>query len=292
MERVAELVRLRGLLAFPAPARSIHPVATERVALEAGEQVVEDLLPDPATAARRQLEPFPVAREVAGLLQATGQVVERVEVTDRLVSEQVADLVPIERGEIAGTLDVGERIFQPVHGREPLDLGKGALEAERLVATERDAFAQPAGQQEVEVRRQLGEIDEEAVVAQERVHHRFELGPLLGRHRAQERLHRGHPRGQLVDDVVEALGAREELAVLGQELADVGVAAPDALPDELVEVANHLPVGGEVLGAHRPDGVRHAGHVLVEHLASELADEVVVALSRLGFEEVVVAQAA
>ena len=62
--------------------------------------------------------------------------------------------------------------------------------------------------------------------------------------------------------------------------------------DELVEVAHHLAVGGEVLGAHRPDGVRHAGHVLVEHLAPEPADEVVVALARLGFEEVVVAQAA
>ena len=292
MERVAELVRLGGLLALPAPTGPVHAVTAERVALEPREEVVEDLLADPPAAPRRELQPLPVAREVAGLLESAGQVIERVEVADRLVAQQVAHLVAVDVGEIARTLDVGEGVLHAVHRREPFDLGQGAFESERLVAAERDALTKAAGQEQVQVRRELGEVDQQPVVAQERLHHRFELGPLLRRHRPQEGLHRGHARGELVDDVVEALGAGEEAAVLRQELADVRVAAADPLPDELVEVADHLAVRGEVLRAHGADRVRHARDVLVEHLATELADEVVVALAGLGLEEVVVAETA
>ena len=48
--------------------------------------------------ARGELEPLPVAGEVAGLLEPAGEVVERVEVAHRVVAEQVADLVAIDRG--------------------------------------------------------------------------------------------------------------------------------------------------------------------------------------------------
>ena len=145
---------------------------------------------------------------------------------------------------------------------------------------ERDPLAQAAGQQQVEVARELGEVHAEPVVLEERVHHRLELGALLGRHRAQERLHRGHPRGELVDDVVEGPGAREEPAVLREELADVRVVAADPLAEELVEVAHHLAVRGEVLRAHRADRVRQALHVLVEHLPAEPVDERVEPVAR------------
>ena len=175
---------------------------------------------------------------------------------------------------------------------EPRDLGERAVEPERLVAAERDALAEPAGQQQVEVRGELGEVDQQPVVAQQRLHHRLELGPLLRAHRAQERLHRGHPLRELVDDVVERPGAREEPAVLGEELRGVRVAAADPLADELVEVADHLAVGREVLRRHRPDGVGHAGHELVEDLPAEPLDELVEALAGVGLEEVVVLQAA
>ena len=292
VERVAELVRLGRLVALPSPAAAIDPVATERVALEPREQVVEDLLADLAAAARGQLQPLAVAGQVAGFLEPPSEVVERIELARGVVAEQVAHLVAIDGGQVGRRLDVGQGVGQLVHRLEPGDLGERALEPERLVATERHPIAEPARQQEVEVRGELGEVDQEPVVAQQRLHHRLELGALLRAHRAHQRLHRGHPLGELVDDVVEGPGAREELAVLGQELRRVRVAATDPLADQLVEVAHHLAVGGEVLRAHRPDRLGHALDELVEDLALEPLDELVEALARVRLEEVVVLQAA
>ena len=196
------------------------------------------------------------------------------------------------RGQVGRRFDVGQGVGQLVHRLEPGDLRQCALEAERLVATERHPVAEPARQQQVEVRGELGEVDQEPVVAQQRLHHRLELGALLRAHRAHQRLHRGHPLGELVDDVVEGPGAREELAVLGQELRRVRVAATDPLADQLVEVADHLAVRGEVLRAHRLDRLGHPFDELVEHLALELLDELVEPLARVRLEEVVVLQAA
>ena len=168
-------------------------MAAERVALEPREQVVEDLLADAPAAARRELQVLAVAGQVAGRLEAPGQGVERVEVAHRVVAEQVADLVAVQAGEVVRAVDVGERVAQAIHRRELVDPGEGARETERLVAAERHALAEPARQQQVEVRGQLGEVDEQAVVPEEGLHHRLELGPLLRAHRAEQRLHRGHP---------------------------------------------------------------------------------------------------
>ncbi len=88
------------------------------------------------------------------------------------------------------------------------------------------------------------------------------------------------------------LRPREEPAVLGEELADVRVAAADPFADELVEVAHHLAVGGEVLGAHRTDRLGHAGHVLVEHLAAKPLHERPEPVARARLEEVVVLERA
>ncbi len=101
MERVAELVRLGRLVALATAPGPIDPVAPERVPLQPREQVVEHLLADLATAARRELEPLAVARQVAGLLEAPGQLVERVQIADRLVTHEVAHLVAIDPSEIA-----------------------------------------------------------------------------------------------------------------------------------------------------------------------------------------------
>ena len=80
--------------------------------------------------------------------------------------------------------------------------------------------------------------------------------------------------------------------VLGQELRRVRVAATDPLADQLVEVAHHLAVGGEVLRAHRPDRLGHPLDELIEDLALEPLDELIEALARVRLEEVVVLQAA
>ena len=64
----------------------------------------------------------PCARQVAGRLESPGQIVERIEVSHAFVAEQVAHLVAIERREVAGALDVGQGILEPVHRLEPGDL--------------------------------------------------------------------------------------------------------------------------------------------------------------------------
>ena len=61
---------------------------------------------------------------------------------------------------------------------------------------------------------------------------------------------------------------------------------------QLVEVADHLAVRGEVLGRHRPDRVAHPADELVEDLLAEPLDELVEPLARVGLEEVVLAQVA
>ena len=141
--------------------------------------------------------------------------------------------------------------LEPVERLEPAELLERRLEAHRLVAAEPDPVAEPAGQQLVEVGGELGEVPAQPVVAQQRVDRVLELRPLLGRERPHERLHRRHPVGQLVDDVVERRGAREERAVLGQELVDVVLArlvAREPLREQPVEVLDHL--------ALRPRGPR------------------------------------
>ena len=128
MERVAELVGLCGLLTFTATPLPIDAVTAECVALQAGEQVVEDLLADLPRPARGQLEPLAVARQVAGFLEAPGEVVEGVEVASRVVAHELADLVAVDRGEITGRFDVHQRVLEALHGLHPGDLGQGAIE--------------------------------------------------------------------------------------------------------------------------------------------------------------------
>ena len=166
MERVAELVRLGRLVALAAAAAAVDPVATERVALEPREQVVQDLLADLPAAARGQLHVLAVAGQVAGLLEPAGEVVQGLELAQGVVAEQVADLVAIDGGEVGRRRDVGQRVLQPVHRLEPADLREGTVQPQRLLATERDTVTEPAGQEQVEVRRELGEVDEDAVVAE------------------------------------------------------------------------------------------------------------------------------
>ena len=80
--------------------------------------------------------------------------------------------------------------------------------------------------------------------------------------------------------------------MLGKELGRIRLAAADPLADQLVEVADHLAVGGQVLRGHRLDRLGHPRHELVEDLALELLDELIEPFAGARLHEVVVLETA
>ena len=69
----------------------------------------------------------------------------------------------------------------------------------------------PSGSSCVERRGELGQVPAQPVVAEQRVHHVLQLLALVGAQRLHQRLHLGHARGELLDDVVERLAPGKTL---------------------------------------------------------------------------------
>ena len=164
------------------------------------------------------------------------------------------------------------------------------VQAEGLVAAKSEPLAQASGQQLVERGRELGQVPAQSVVPQQGIDHRLQLCALFRGHRAQERLHGRHSLGQLLDDVVEILGAREESTVFLEELARVGLAPGEALLEQPVQVPNHLPVCRQVFRGDALDGLGQAADVLVEDLPLELRNQLIEPITCLWLEEVVLLQ--
>ena len=122
------------------------------------------------------------------------------------------------------------------------------MQTELLAALEIEALAESVGQQRVESCGELGQIPAQPVVAQQRIHGVLQLLALLGAERLHQRLHLRHPRGELLDDVVERLGTREQLAVARQEARYVRLAAGEAFLEQAVEIADHVAVGRQLVG--------------------------------------------
>ena len=191
--------------------------------MQAGEQLVEDLLADPPVATGRELQPVAVALEVAGPLEPVGEVLERVEVAGRVRAEQVVDVAPVDLAEVARATRPVDLRLELVERLEPPQLAERRLQAHWLVAGEPHPLPQPAGEDLVEVRGKLGEVPLEAVVAEQGVERVLELLALLGRQRSHQRLHGRHPVGELLDDVVERLRTGEERAMPREEPVDLGL---------------------------------------------------------------------
>ena len=69
----------------------------------------------------------------------------------------------------------------------------------------------------------------------------MQLRPLLGRHRVEHRLHRRHPAGHLLEQLVEVLRVlREEVAELLHELLEARILAALAPLEHLVEPGEHV----------------------------------------------------
>ena len=78
-------------------------------------------------------------------------------------------------------------------------------------------------EQLAEVAAQLVHLPAQVHVAEQLVGQLLQLRPLLGRHRVEHRLHRRHPPGELLEQLVERLRVlREEVPELLHELVEAG----------------------------------------------------------------------
>src|SRR5439155_1658878 len=137
-----------------------------------------------------------------------------------------------------------------------------------VVAAEVVAAAQLLRDAElVEVHRELGHVGAEPRVLHEQArHHLLELAALLGRHALHERLHARRLPRDLVEQLVEALDAREVLPPLLLERVEVGLVAFRALAQHAVDVAQHLAHPLHVVGAHAVERLLHPLHERLHHL--------------------------
>ena len=109
------------------------------------------------------------------------------------------------RHRVGRVVHAGELLCHPVHAADPGELGECPVQAQGLLAPEAHPVTQPPRQQLIERRGQLRQVPTETVITQQGVHHRVQLGALLGRQRTHQGLHGGHPLGELFHDVVEDL---------------------------------------------------------------------------------------
>jgi len=77
------------------------------------------------------------------------------------------------------------------------------------------------------------------------------MGPLLRRHRVEQRLHLRHRLRHLLEQLVEVAGVPgEEVAVALHEPREVGLFAARSLIEHLVELVQHVLHALHVLGRH------------------------------------------
>src|SRR5256712_7502659 len=204
-----------------------HDVAAEAVALEVGEDVTQRLVGDLPDRARRQLEPIAATLGVARLLELLCDLAELLEVPHGLLAQELGDLRGVDLLEVGGALRAAQLALELVHPLELLHELHRLTERHLFVATELVAAAQLVERQELlEVAGELGQRGFETLVLhEERAHHVLKLSALAGRHALEERLHLRDPATELSEQLVEALGAGEELAPLVLERLEVGLLA-------------------------------------------------------------------
>src|SRR5439155_1205016 len=201
-----------------------EPDDVEAVALEVAEDVTQRLVGDLAERARRQLEPVATTLEVARLLELLRDLAELLEVPHGLLAQELGDLCGVDLLEVGGALRAAQLALELVHPLELLHELHRLTERHLFVATELVAAAQLVERQELlEVAGELGQRGFETLVLhEERAHHVLKLSALAGRHALEERLHLRDPATELSEQLVEALGAGEELAPLVLERLEVG----------------------------------------------------------------------
>ena len=250
VERVAELVRLVLVGALVAGARAFDLVPARAVLQQAPEEIPERALADAADALRCQLHaPFALLDE-AGLFELLRKARELVERARRIVAEQLAGLVEVDLGELTGIGRVAEHVLQRVDVTELVEHAAHLTERHRLVAAERHALAPTHLRERVaQVLPELVDLPAQVHVVEQRIGELLQLRALLGTHRVEHLLHLRHRTRHRLQQLVEVLRVvREEVAVALHEPIEVGLFAPLALLEHLVQLGEHVLHALELLG--------------------------------------------
>ena len=182
-------------------------VLTELVLGEAGEQVAQCVRADRPDAARRHLQAGLGLLDQPGLGELARQLGQALQGAGGVVAEQVAHAIHVGLGERRRRRHAAQ---QPLELVELAELGHRLHrlgQSERVVAVEvvRRVPALRRGRAPAGCPRDV-HLPLQVDVAEELLGQLLELGPLLGRHRVEHRLHRRHPLGERLEQLVEGLG--------------------------------------------------------------------------------------
>ena len=234
-----------------AGARALDDVRAHAVVRQLLEQVGQRVGADLADAARGELVAAFLVLDEAGVLEHLGEVAHAVEALGRIVAEQLASAIDVDLGERAGVGRTTHEVLELVEVTELVHELRGLGEAERVLAAEVVALVPThLGEELLQVLAELVGLPAQVHVLHELVGEALELRPLLGRHRVEHRLHRGHALRHDLEQLVEGLRVlREEVPVALHELLErlLRVLALLAHLEELVQLGEHVLHAGDVL---------------------------------------------
>ena len=177
---------------------------------------------------------------------------------------------------------LAEQVLEVVHVAERVEQSRHLAHREWVVAAEvHRALPRKVRERLLEVAGQLIDLPAQVHVLEEALGETLELGALLGRHRVHELLHLGHRLGHLLEQLVEGLRVPgEEVAVALHEPLEVGLLAPLALLEHLVELGEHVLHALHALRAHVLHAFGHLVEVALHQLLAQLVHELLEALAR------------
>ena len=181
-----------------------------------------------------------------------------------------------------GWVDVLQHVLELVEVADRLEHARHLPELHRVVAAEVQLLVPGhVGERLLEVPRQLVDLPAEVHVLEQRLREPLELRALLGRHRVEHLLHRGHRPRHLLEQLVEGLGvAGEEVAVALHEAVEVGLLAALTLLEHLVELGEHVLHPRHLLGRDVLHALGHLVEVALHELAAQLVHQLLEPLAR------------
>ena len=250
VEGIAELVGLGRVLALVADAGPLQVVAARPVAQEAAVEVAEGVLAEAADGPGRQAQLALVVVDEARLLEHPGQLGQALEALGRLVAQQVAHPVDVDLGERPGTRSPPQHLLQLVQVGQFLEQLHGLTHADRFLSGQVARLLPPhLRKQLAQVAAQLVHLPLQVHVPEQLLGQFLELGPLFGRHGVEHLLHRRHPSGHHLEQLVEGLRVLgEEIAEALHEPVEVGYLAGPVLFEHPVQLGEHVLHPGDVLG--------------------------------------------